>query len=121
MLPDEKRRSGRKVSVQIHVLFDVIAQTQRVLANEPLCQLSVAPFQGTNNLGVIRHRTARPVHFRYRALADGAHVEEKAVGYGADEGAAADANDRLMETDVRIRVFPHMGRIASARNGSTSS
>src|SRR6478672_7444987 len=95
-------------SIEFDEALHVVAQTQRVLTDEPLGSFGVARLERRYDLLVIHDRSLRPVLLENGALPDGAYMEEQVVGDLHDQGALAEADDGLVELDIGFRVFAHV-------------
>src|SRR3954469_6409087 len=73
------------ISVEVDVLLDVLAEPQRVLADEALGERRVAPLQGLDDRHVVADRALGAVVVEDRPVPDRLHVEKEVVGHGLEE------------------------------------
>ena len=98
------KRSGPS-SEEVAILRHVGGQIERMLPDQPLGQFGVAALECLDDAHVIGDRARRPILLRDGHPADGADVDEQILDRLADQVRAGQLDDRLMEGDVRVRVF----------------
>src|SRR5215204_5320692 len=96
------------VAVEVDVLLDVLAKPQRVLADEALGKRRVASLQGLDDRHVVADRALGAVVIEDRPVPDRLDVEKEVAGHGLEQLRAAEADQRLVEGDVRRRVLVHV-------------
>src|SRR5262245_60237660 len=92
-------------SIEIDITLHMVAELQRVFAHEPFSPLGVAGFKRSDDFLVINDRALDPLVLEDGALANGADVEEQAVGDLGNQRTAAEADDGLMKPDIGVGIF----------------
>ena len=90
--------------------FDMVGEAERVLAHESFGLVGIATLEGRDDVEVVLHAAPGAVVLAHGDGADRAHVEEQRVGDLAHQRAAAEADDRLVERHVGLRILVQMRR-----------
>ena len=97
-------RGGSK-RIPFKNIADLAGKVERMLADQPLGELGIAPLERLDDAHMIDDRARGAVALRNRHLADRADMDEQVFDGLPHQVGAGEPDDRLVERDVGLRIL----------------